>query len=106
MTNKGIEGGNRHNVQVGEQWRLQTLRIPYICPALEENGVVFNPPQRMMLIREPGHDHGDDCCYYNVIILDVNDELIQCRTAENDRFPGEYIIFEVLNDDTIVRFYR
>lgn len=100
-----IEGGNFHTVKVGEQWRLQTLRVPYICPVLEENGVVFEKVQHAMLTREPGHEIQDDCCYYDVIILSVDEDVIRCRTAKDDRFPGEYMIFEVLNDDTIVRFY-
>lgn len=103
-----IEGGNFHTVKVGEHWRVQAVRSPYMCPLFEENGEKFNPPKHMFMVVDPAHlvdgKPNDDCCYYDVEIVEVNDQVITCKTLPED--DGSYIVFEVLNSDAIVRFYR
>lgn len=46
----------------------------------------------------------DDCCYFDVEIVAVTDRDITCKTLPEE--DGSYIVFEVLNSDAIVRFYR
>lgn len=109
MSGEGRAGGNLHNVQVGELWRVQTLRSPYMCPILEADGVKFDPCGHLVMSIDPHHLQdgmlNDNCCYHDVEVLGRNDEagVVTLRSLEDD---GKYMIFEVLNDDTIVRFYK
>lgn len=103
-----IEGGNFHTVKVGEHWRVQAVRSPYMCPLLECDGKQLNPPGQMFMVVDPAHlvdgRLNDDCCYFDVEIMKVTDQFIWCKTLpESDE---DCIVFEVLNSDAIVRFYR
>lgn len=109
MSGEGRNGGNLHNVHVGQHWRLQTLRSPYMCPLFEADGEKFNPPKSTIMTIDHTHfkdgQLNDDCCYTDVEILEVDHEVVKCKTLPDERDPLSYAIFEVLNDDTIVRFY-
>lgn len=102
------ENGNHHTVKVGEHWRVQAVRQPYNCPLLEENGAKFNPPKHMAMFLDPTHlasgKLNDDCCYYDVEIMEVTEQVITCKTLPDE--DGSYFVFEVLNSDAIVRFYK
>lgn len=94
-------------VQVGETWRLQTLRSPYMCPLFELDGVKFDPCRHITLVVDPEHRTtglSDDCCYMDAEILEVKDVFVTCKVFDSDN-PGSYGVIEVLNDDTLVRFY-
>jgi hypothetical protein len=61
----------------------------------------------MLMVADPAHfvdgKPNDDCCYYDVEIVEVTDEVITCKTLPEE--GKYYIVFEVLNSDSIVRFY-
>lgn len=102
-----IEGGNFHTVKVGEHWRLQPRRSPYMCPVVERNGIKLDPPEHTFMSIDPSHltdGNLDNCCYFDVEIVSVTDEIICCKTISG--IDGSYILFEVLNSDAIVRFYN
>jgi hypothetical protein len=109
---EGLWGGNNHNVQVGEHWRLQTLRNPYMCPLLEEDGEKFNPVKQMFLTISHLVDGklSDTCCYFDAEIIMVNSGYIHCKVVEGSPpdWSGNsgYSVIEVLNDDTMVRFFN
>jgi len=112
MNEKGRAGGDLHPVKVGESWRIQTLRSPYMCPLLEADAQVFNPPGFITLTVDLDHlkdgKLNDDCCYIDVELLSVDDEVIRCKAVSGDDSGNteSYIIFEVLNDTSMIRFYR
>jgi hypothetical protein len=103
-----IEDGNFHTVKVGEHWRIQPVRSPYMCPLLECNGEKCDPARHMWMAVDPAHlvngKPNDDCCYFDVEIMKVTDQVIECKTLPEP--DGSYLVFEVLNSDAIVRFYR
>ena len=61
-----------------------------MCPLLEANGETFNPVKQVFLTFDEEHlkkGLNDDCCYYDVEILEVHEQFIKCKIIkENENF--------------------
>jgi hypothetical protein len=89
-----------YKVAVGEKWKFQVVKSPYVFPILADETGFFESPT-LILIGNCGN--GDQCCYMEVEILETDNEVIKCKSCSLE--DGSFIIFEVLNSDAIVRFY-
>ena len=94
------ENGNFHKVAVGEKWKLQAVKSPYMFPVLGDETGTFERPVSTTI---GNCGSGDQCCYMEVEILETNNEVIKCKSLPLE--DGSFMIFEVLNSDAIVRFY-
>lgn len=94
------ENGDFHKVAVGEKWKLQAVKSPYMFPILANETGPFETP---VLTAIGNCGNGDQCCYMEVEILETDNKVIKCKSRPLE--DGKFIIFEVLNSDAIVRFY-
>ena len=97
---KSWENGNFHTVAVGEKWKLQTVKNPYLFPVLGDETGTFEKPKRSVM---QNCGNGNQCCYMEVEIVEMDGQVIKCKTLPLE--DGSFMVFEVLNSDAIVRFY-
>lgn len=102
---------NQRNLDVtlGAQYRFQALAIPYYFSVLEFNGAKLDPPGHSSLPLEHVHESGrllDDCCYLDVDVTKINDDVLNLRVFYDRGLPTEETtLIEVLNDNTVIRLY-